>query len=121
SLRKTLREYYAEKHERFGEAYPDIYDRDLVTLFSFDDVHRKNQTASAFLRRNRREIRTMVAKWTGEYQFTLDQVFSDMIGRCRELRLHVGGRQRQLKLDFAILLTVRTVQSIYSRREWHAL
>lgn len=121
TLRKTLREYYAEKHARYGTTYPEIYDRDLTRLFSYDDRHRRNETASAFLRRNRAQIRRMVCKWTGEYQFSLDQVFSDMIGRCRELSLHVHGSQRQLILDFAILLTLRTMQSIYSRRDWHPI
>ena len=29
------------------------------------------------------EIRRLVANWTGEYQFTLEQVLNDMIGRSR--------------------------------------
>jgi hypothetical protein len=39
-----------------------------------------------------------------------------MIGRCRELKLRVAGRERQLKMDFAILLTVQTMNSLYSMR-----
>ena len=76
--------------------------------------------ASTFLRKNRRKIRRMVARWTGEYQLTLDQVLGEMIGRCRELRLRAVGTERQLRSDFAVLLTVQTMHSLYSRarRTW---
>jgi hypothetical protein len=65
----------------------------------------------------------MVSKWTDEYQLTLDLVLDDMIHRCRELKLRAGGRERQLRTDFTLLLTARTVHSLYdpSRRKWFAL
>ena len=58
------------------------------------------------LRRHRAEIRRLVSRWTGEYQFTLEQVLNEMIGRCRELKLRAVGSERQLRMDFAVLLTV---------------
>ena len=36
TLGMTLREYYADKRERYLASYPDIYDRDLRRLFSDD-------------------------------------------------------------------------------------
>jgi hypothetical protein len=65
----------------------------------------------------------MVSKWTGEYQLTLDTVLDEMIDRCRELRLRAVGPERQLTMDFAVLLTAKTVHSLYSpsRRQWIAL
>ena len=116
-LKMTLREYYEKKRAHYGRGFPDIYDRDLVRLFSSDPKDRDREKASAFLRRNRREIRSHVAMWTGEYAFTLDQVFSHMMGRCRELGLRVAGEEEQIRLDFAILLTVRTMQYLYTMRE----
>jgi hypothetical protein len=65
----------------------------------------------------------MVAKWTGEYQLTLDSVLDDMIDRCRELKLRAVGPERQLIMDFTVLFTVKTVHSLYgpARRQWFAL
>jgi hypothetical protein len=65
----------------------------------------------------------MVARWTGEYQLTLDSVLDEMIDRCRELKLRAVGSERQLMMDFAVLLTAQTVHSLYSpsRRQWIAL
>jgi len=75
------------------------------------------------LRRNRAKIRQIVSKWTGEYQLTLDAVFDDMIGRCRELKLRAVGSERQLRMEFIVLLTAKTAHSLYSpsRRQWLAL
>ena len=59
----------------------------------------------------------------GEYQLTLDTVLYDMIERCRELKLRAVGSDRQLRTDFTLLLTAKTVHSLYSplRRQWIAL
>lgn len=121
TLNTTLREYYADKRERYLVSYPDIYDRDLRRLFSDDPKHAANETASHFLRRNRTEIRRLVSTWTGEFQFTLEQVLKDMIGRSRELKLRAAGPERKLKMEFAVLLTVKTMEFHYSRRNWFAL
>ncbi len=120
-VRKTLREHYEEKRTRYSVNFPRVYDRELRKLFSDAPEHRGGESAAAFLRRNRQEIRQMVSRWTGEYQFTLEQVLKDMMVRCRELKLRVAGPERQLKHDFALLLTVQTMHCLYSGQKWHAL
>ena len=54
---------------------------------------------------------------------TDDQILDAMIDRCRELKLRAPGNERQLVMDFTVLLTAKTVHSHYSpsRREWFAL
>jgi len=120
SLGKTLGQHYAARRQLYAIDYPDTYDRDLRRIFSDLPEHRHAPAASTFLRKNRRKIRRMVARWTGEYQLTLDQVLGEMIGRCRELRLRAVGSERQLRSDFVVLLTVHTMHSLYSqsRRTW---
>jgi Putative zinc-binding metallo-peptidase len=122
-LNQTLAEHYEKKREHYAIEYPKIYDRDLRRIFSADPRHHRSPAASAFLRRNRARIRQIVSKWTGEYQLTLDAVFDDMIGRCRELKLRAVGSERQLRMEFIVLLTAKTVHSLYSpsRRQWLAL
>lgn len=120
-LRKTLREHYEDKKKLYQLGFPAAYDRDLRGLFSDDARHRGHSFASKFLRHNRAEIRNMVSRWTGEYQFTVDQVLEDMIGRCRELKLRAVGSERKIRMDFAVLLTVKTMQFLYNRRNWVAL
>ena len=122
-LTQTLAEHYEKKRAHYAIGHPASYDRDLLRIFSNDPRHRRSLAASTFLRRNRAKIRQIVSKWTGEYQLTLDAVFDDMIGRCRELKLRAVGAERQLRMEFIVLLTAKTVHSLYSpsRRQWLAL
>jgi len=57
-----------------------------------------------------------VAKWTGVYQYTIDQALSDMIERCRELGLRVAVPDEQAKLEFTIALTVQTMNYLHGGR-----
>ena len=119
-IRRTLREHYDERRERYSVERPKIWDRDLRRLFSDDASHAGHEAASTFLRRHRGQIRRRVARWTGEYQFTLEMVLEDMIERCRELGLRAVGADRELEIDFAVLLTVKTMHFLYSEghKEW---
>lgn len=120
---KTLAEHYAAKREQYSVEFPNTYDRELRQLFSDAPNHARNELASTFLRRQRTEIRRTVARWTGEYPFTLDIILGNMIGRCRELRLRAVGSERQLRMEFAVLLTAKTMHFLYSEghRDWIAL
>jgi len=120
-LRYTLRRHYERRQEHYSPGFSEEYDRDLLKIFSDSARYRNNETAAAFLRRNRRQIREEISTFTGEYQFTVDQVLRDIIGRCRELRLRLTKGERQTKLDFAIMLTVHTVHLLHRRDTWHPL
>ncbi|MEM8732917.1 MAG: putative zinc-binding metallopeptidase [Planctomycetota bacterium] len=113
SLKKTLREHYENKRTHYGLEHPSFYDRDLRRLFSDKPEYSGNPTACSFLRRCRTELRKAVAKWTGQYQYTIDQVFSEMIDRCRELKLRLCCSEADTKRDLMILLTVQTMNYLH--------
>lgn len=123
ALKRTLFEHYTYRRAIYSVEYPKTYDDDLQRLFSDDPRHRARPTAAAFLRRHRGDIRRIVSRWTGEYQFSIDQVLADMIGRCKELKLRVSGDERQLLTDFLVLLTARTMGFLVGqgRRDWIAV
>jgi len=121
SLRRTLRTHYKRKRARYDPGFSSDYDDDLERLFDGDPSNRRHPTAASFLRKHGAEIRSQVVRWTGGYELTVDYVLKDMIGRCAELKLRAKGSQRQLKTDFAILLTVHSMTYLYRGREWHAL
>ena len=120
-LHYTLRRHYERRQDHYSPGFSDEYDRDLSKIFSNSPRYRNNETAASFLRRNRRQIREQISVFTGEYQFTVDQVLRDIIGRCRELRLRLTKGERQTNLDFAIMLTVHTVHLLHRRDTWHPL
>jgi hypothetical protein len=122
-LNQTLGDYYKKKRALYVVDTPKTYDRDLRRLFSEDPKHRRSEAASAFIRRNRSNVRELVSKWTGEYQLTFDVVLDDMIQRCRELNLRAVGSERKLIMEFTVLLTAKTMHALFgpSRRRWIAL
>jgi hypothetical protein len=56
----------------------------------------------------------MVARWTGAYQYTIDQILRDMIRRCRELKLRLARPAEETRLEMAILLSVHAVRYLHS-------
>ncbi len=116
SLRKTLREHYREKRQRYGVDFPNVYDRELRRLFSNAPEHARNLSAARFVSRIRKDVRGTVARWTGEYQYTIKHVLDAIMQRCRELNLRVVGNEQQAKLDFTVLLAVQTMHYIHGGR-----
>jgi hypothetical protein len=120
-LKMTLRRYYAKRRDHYGVEYPRFYDRDLRRLFSSDPAYRRNPTAARVISQIRRDVRRLVAEWTGSYQYTIDRVIEDMIARARELQLRLRHPLDRTKLDFTILVTVQTMNYLHSGRHRVAL
>jgi hypothetical protein len=121
SIRKTLRAHYERKRRHYGLLHPDFYDRDLRRLFSDLPEHAGNMKAARFIARVRRNVRRMVAAWTGEYQYTIDQVIEAMTRRANELNLRLKENEERTTLDFIVLLTVQTMNYLHSGRHRVAL
>ncbi|HTK87472.1 MAG TPA: hypothetical protein VL329_07060, partial [Nitrospiraceae bacterium] len=111
-LRKTLRQHYKKKRRHYGVDRPTVYDRDLRRLFSDAPEFADNMTAMRFLTRIRKPVRRLVASWTGIYQYTVDQVFEDLIARCQLLNLRLAVPEEQAKTEFTVLLTVQAMNHL---------
>ncbi len=112
-LKITLGEHYAAKKKRYGLDHPNFYDADLRRLFPPLPEGVRGKSAAAFLRKVRPEIRRMVARWTGEYQYTIDQVLEEMIFRCEELDMRTDRTEDIAKQDALVLLTVQTMNYLH--------
>ena len=114
NLRQTLREHYREKRLHYiQEDWPDFYDNDLRRLFSDDPRHLRNPTAASFLRSIKPELRRMVSRWTGQYQYTIEQCLDDIIARCQELHLRLVRAPRRTTMDAVVMLTVQTMNYLH--------
>jgi hypothetical protein len=120
-LRMTLRKHYAEKRSHYGVDYPNFYDRDLRRLFSAEPEYQKNPKASRVIHQMRRDVRRLVAEWTGSYQYTIDRVIEDMVARAKELNLRLKYPLDRTKRDFTMLVTVQTMNHLHSGRHRLAL
>jgi hypothetical protein len=121
ALRKTLRAHYERKRRHYGVEHPHFYDRDLRRLFSDKPEYTTNIKAARFIARVRKDVRRMVSEWTGEYQYTIDQVLESMIRRANELNLRLRRDEAATKSDFLIMITVQTMNYLHSGRHRVAL
>ncbi len=112
-IRKTLREHYQEKRARYGLGGETFYDFDLQRLFSSAPEYSKNKSAAVFLNRIRKELREVVAEWTGQHQYTIDQILSELIDRARQLRLRLDRSWDIAKRDAQVMLTVQTMNYLH--------
>lgn len=113
SLKQTLREHYKARRMHYMQEWPDFYDNDLRRLFSDDPKYRKNPSAASFLRKIKPDLRRMVSRWTGEYQYIIEQALDDIIDRCRELRLRLVRSADRTKLDSIVMVTVQTMNWLH--------
>jgi putative zinc-binding metallo-peptidase len=120
-LRKTLGEHYRKKREHYGLDHPDFYDGDLRNLFSDSPAYARKLSADKFVSKIRKEVRTSVASFTDSYQYTIDQLISRIVKRCRELNLHLMDTETATKPDFMVFLTVQTMNYLHSGRHRVAL
>lgn len=120
-LRKTLREHYRNKREHYGLDSPDFYENDLRNLFSDAPEYAKNPSAARFLRRIRRDARSIVASFTDSYQYTIEQLIEKIIYRCRALNLRLTDSEDATKAEFMVFLTVQTMNYLHSGKHRVAL
>ena len=116
-IKRTLREYYREKRERYGAGFAELYDRDLRRLFT----PHGNGRASVYLRTNRRAIRERVLPYLENDGYAIDHVLRELMGRCDELRLALPDTSRNLLEECTLLVTVHTTQCLHGRREWYPM
>ena len=83
----TLAQHYAKKQALYAVETPRTYAGVAPASFERSEAPPFADRALSFIRRNRSHFRQTVARWTGEYQLTLNSVLDDMIDRCRELQL----------------------------------
>jgi hypothetical protein len=120
-LRKTLGEHYRRKREHYGLDHPDFYDSDLRNLFSDAPEYAHHQSAARFVRKIRKEARSIVASFTDSYQYTIDQLLEKIIERCRELNLRLTDAEDVMRTEFMVFLTVQTMNYLHSGRHRVAL
>lgn len=114
TIRKSLGDHYRERRAYYGIDQPNYFDRDLQRLFATPDATRNGRLASTFLRKIRPRLRREVSRWTGEHQYTVDQVLDDMIARCHELQLRVDRPADETERDALVVLTMHVMNYLNS-------
>jgi len=87
----TLIEYYGETLDQFKDKALGIYDKDLSLIFpARSNGQRKTIPAKDLLRKNRRFLVSVIARWTGAREKVVAPVIGRFFQRCRELNLSLA-------------------------------
>lgn len=111
-IKITLREYYQDKIARYDADGPEFIDRDLYKLFGHPKRHSRNEAASRFLLRIRREVIESVENWGGEYRFRIDRTLRRMAARCDELGLQMNWKEDKVKIELTACLTALVIDKM---------
>lgn len=114
SVRKTLRQHYEEKRARYRVEYPHSFDRDLKRLFADRRAAPRAPRAATLLKGMGARLRRLVARGTGEHQYTVDQVLARMAERARELDLRLPGPDGRIHHEVLVMLTVQVMNYLHA-------
>ncbi|HKX28384.1 MAG TPA: hypothetical protein VJ302_11850, partial [Blastocatellia bacterium] len=64
--------------------------------------------------RYRRVLCSQVSEGTGVHPYAIDQMFGEMIKRCRELKLRIRLTPEQASQKVLVMLTAQTMNGIHS-------
>jgi len=88
NLTSTLERYYKKKKKLAEVESPTFFDRDLDFIFAVTDpTDEKLESALKFLKRNRQQVVESVSFWTREKKYVIDQLYSRLVARAKELGL----------------------------------
>lgn len=121
TMRKTLREHYADRRSHYGIEASNFNDSELRKLFSDAPEHSRRVPAASFLRQHRVEFRRYLADWTGQYQYTIDEILTEIIRRCEELGLRLDRPPAQVRRDALVMLTVQVMNYLHNGHHQVAL
>ena len=121
SLRQTLRMHYDKRRSHYGIEGSNFNDSELRKLFSDSPEHSRRVPAGSFLRQHRVEFRRYLADWTGQYQYTIDEILSEIIRRCEELDLRLDRPPAQVRRDALVMLTVQVMNYLHNGNHQVAL
>src|SRR5690606_18931651 len=121
-LNKTLADHYERKLAHYSVDTDTRYDRDLLRIFSNEPRHARSKPASAFLRKNRVQIREAAWRVSGAYHFALDHTIDQLISRARALKLRAPGTESELRKAMVRLIHTKVAHQLHtSRRQWFAV
>jgi hypothetical protein len=113
-LNIKLKTYYARKRKLYEESYPDVYDKDLMRLFSADPFGTGRAKASVWLRQQRRVLMDSVSQWTNEKKYRIHKLLNRLIERCDQLDLYLEASDPSPYLQVSAYLTTLVMNYLFT-------
>jgi len=108
-LNKTLRQHYQQKKEHYYVESPEIYDNELMRVFTDDPPAGKRKTAARFLQQIGPKLCRASANGMGDQPYLVSLMLKEIIQRCRELNLYVDDSEDTLYMEVAVFLSMQVL------------
>ncbi len=113
TLRLTLREYFEQKRQRLGSAYPRFHRQQLERIFPAARS-RHIEPAARFIRRHRRDAIAEVAFWTAAPRYRVSLTLEHMARLADELDLYAAADGECAKLPLVSALVMLYMGSLHA-------
>ncbi len=119
--RRTLRQHYRRKRERYEVDTSVAFDRRLQRVFGRCADHPRAVAASRFLREVRPQLRRLLIRRARMHPYLVNHVMRTATQRARQLDLCVRGSQRDAKRQVVSMLERIMLEMLLRDRESFAL
>jgi hypothetical protein len=119
--RRTLREHYRRKQQRYDIDTNTAYDRRLLRVFGRSEDYPRHLQASRFLREVRPQLRRLLIRRARMHPYIVNHVLRTAIQRSRLLNLRLKGSQRDTKREALGMLERMMLDMLLRDRENYAL
>jgi hypothetical protein len=105
-LSSTLGNYYSKRKKRLAFETPKFFDADLLKIFQASTSDSgPTETAFRFLQRNKRVLIQSLSFWSREKKYVIEQLYSRLQKRARELELRVPTDSTALRTELVAWLS----------------
>jgi hypothetical protein len=119
--RRTLREHYRRKQDRYEVDTTVTYDRRLLRVFGHRADFPRAVAASRFLREIRPQLRRLLIRRARMHPYLVNHALRTAMQRARQLDLCVRGSQREAKRRVVSMLERVLLEMLLRDRESFAL
>ena len=119
--RRTLREHYRRKQQRYEVDTTTSYDRRLLRVFGRAEQYPRGPPASRFLREVSPQLRRLLIRRARMHPYLVNHVLRTAIQRARLLELRIKGSQREAKRAVLGMLERIMLEMLLRDREYYAL
>jgi hypothetical protein len=119
--KRTLREHYRRKRQRYLIDMNPAYDRRLLRVFGRSDDYPRHLQASSFLREVRPQLRRLLIRRARMHPYIVNHILRTAIHRARHLNLRLKSNQRETKRQALGMLERMMLDMLLRDRENYAL
>lgn len=123
----TLKNFYKKKRKSYAEYFPDFHDSNLKKIFILSDMKlsdtktigqvsqdRELSSAGEIIKKYKKNILDIVARWTGERKYIINELIETLINRSKSLKLKTDRSEPVIILEIAAYITTLVMNYSYT-------